>query len=86
MGRNPIERPRRRGIRFRGGRTELPANRQEIVAWEWTATTLEILATDVEILEEWNHDLELELTVGGRRFRARFAYDLLQEWAEVPRE
>jgi uncharacterized protein YjbI with pentapeptide repeats len=69
------------GIGFEGGPAELPADPQSIEPWRWTAERLRREAMNVEVLEEWNFDLEANLTFpNGQRFHARFDLGLLQTW------
>ena len=68
------------GVGFEGGRVDLPEDAASVEPWRWSAKRLRSLATGERVLEEWDDDLEIELTVGGKRFRAVFALGLLQSW------
>ncbi len=70
------------GVGFHGGPDSLPADLGTIAPWRWCADRLCSLAIDTEIVDQWTYDLDTILTfANGRRFRARFDFELLQTWA-----
>lgn len=70
------------GVRFEGGPTGL-VDPDNVRPWAWTESRLREAASQVTVVDEWNDDLELELTFAARRFKARFKIGLLQSWKEI---
>ena len=68
------------GVAFEGGRDRLPDDPRAVEPWQYTAPTLRALATDATVLEHWDHELSMDMTIGGQRFHARFDMGLLQQW------
>ncbi len=55
-----------------------------IEPWEWVTNAIESVASQVEVLDHWDHqkDLRLVLECDGNQWSyiAKFDFDLLQEW------